>query len=237
MARYEQHPRLFRESRLRPVPVVDIEIEDGDPLQAMRRQRMGGADGGVVEETEPHRPVGFGVVPRRAHGAERPPRGGAEDRVHRRARRPGGPQRGLPRTGRDDGIAVDMRVAFAGNCGEHALHRRRRVDPPDLGARSARRCAAVERGEPRRRQGALDRAQALRAFGVARPRVVAGAGGMREDGESLHGGATFLYVCPVLQALGNAADMNGDPFRLLVARRGVAGGRTFPISTQTDRLP
>jgi hypothetical protein len=50
---------------------MDIEIEDGDAPQAVHVQCMCGADGDVIEKTEAHCPIVFGVVTGRANGTER----------------------------------------------------------------------------------------------------------------------------------------------------------------------
>ena len=64
------HARFVFEDRLRAVAVVDVEIDDRDPRQAVAFERMRGGDGDVVEQAEAHRDVAGGMVPGRAHRAE-----------------------------------------------------------------------------------------------------------------------------------------------------------------------
>src|SRR6516225_5657878 len=65
-----EEPVIGLESRLSAVAVMNIEIDDGDPVELVRRASVQRADGDVVEQTESHRTLGFGMMPRRAYGAE-----------------------------------------------------------------------------------------------------------------------------------------------------------------------
>ena len=65
MRRGIEHARIGVEDLLRAVAVVDVEIDDRDPLQPVVTLRVSRADADVVEQAEPHRPFGFGVVARR----------------------------------------------------------------------------------------------------------------------------------------------------------------------------
>ncbi len=58
------------ERGLRAVAVMDVEIDDRHPLEAVHVAGPQGADRGVVEQAETHRPIGFGMVPGRAHRAK-----------------------------------------------------------------------------------------------------------------------------------------------------------------------
>ena len=58
------------EDRLGAVAVVDVPVEDQDPLGAALGDRVGRRDGDVVEQAEAHRPVALGVVARRPQAAE-----------------------------------------------------------------------------------------------------------------------------------------------------------------------
>ena len=69
------HAFVVPEDVLRAVAVVDVEIDDGDALGAMRGLRVARGDRRVVEEAEAHRGRDFGVVagrPRRDEGVVRP---------------------------------------------------------------------------------------------------------------------------------------------------------------------
>ena len=52
--RNHQHARIVGEDFLGAVPVMNIEIDDSDPLQAVGGKRMRGADRDAVEQTEAH---------------------------------------------------------------------------------------------------------------------------------------------------------------------------------------
>ena len=50
---------------------MDVPVEDRHALDPVRASRVFGRDGDVVEEAEAHRALGFCVVTRRPHRAER----------------------------------------------------------------------------------------------------------------------------------------------------------------------
>src|SRR6185312_15116680 len=58
------------DDRLGAVAVMNVPVDDGDALGAVLLLRVTGGDDGVVEEAKAHRPVGLGVVARRADGAK-----------------------------------------------------------------------------------------------------------------------------------------------------------------------
>src|SRR5206468_4015756 len=68
---YHEHARVAGENVFGAVAVVDIEIDDGDPLDTVGGHRVRRADRDVVEQAETHRPVALGVVARRPNRAER----------------------------------------------------------------------------------------------------------------------------------------------------------------------
>ena len=63
-----EHIGVVPEDGLRAVPVMHVPVDDQDPLPEGRARRRG--DGHVVDEAEPHRPAGGGVVSRRSDGDE-----------------------------------------------------------------------------------------------------------------------------------------------------------------------
>lgn len=65
-----EHVGPILEEMLRSIPVVDIEVEDGDPMTAVQANHPLGGDCNVVEEAEAHREVALGVMSRRANGRE-----------------------------------------------------------------------------------------------------------------------------------------------------------------------
>lgn len=68
--RTEEYPALVLKYLLCTVALVDIEIDDGDFLQAVFPQRMCRTYGDIVEQAEPHRSIRLGVVAGRPHAAK-----------------------------------------------------------------------------------------------------------------------------------------------------------------------
>ena len=62
--------RLVLNKRLGAVAMVDIPIDDQDPMQAVLVSRIVCGDGNISEEAESHRAIANGVVPGRPHRAE-----------------------------------------------------------------------------------------------------------------------------------------------------------------------
>ena len=69
VGRHVQDARVVVEDVLGAVAVVDVPVDDRHPLTVGGQLR--GADRGVVEQAEPHRPVGEGVMPGRPGRRER----------------------------------------------------------------------------------------------------------------------------------------------------------------------
>lgn len=63
----KQNAVVLLEDRLRPVAVVNVEIDDRDAPDPVCALKVSGRDGDVIEETKPHRPIRLGVMPRRPH--------------------------------------------------------------------------------------------------------------------------------------------------------------------------
>lgn len=71
MVRTDQYVVVFGKNLLRAVAVIQIEVENGDALHVMRRKRMCGPDGDVIEKTETHCRSSLGMMARRPNAAER----------------------------------------------------------------------------------------------------------------------------------------------------------------------
>src|SRR6478736_6486224 len=106
MGRRVEHARIGVEDFLRAVAVMHVEIDDGDPLQPVVALRVTRADADVVEQAEPHRPFGFGVVARRAARDEGVLHFSIEDLVDRLQRAADAAQHDLPRRGLHHGVAA-----------------------------------------------------------------------------------------------------------------------------------
>ena len=111
MCRGIEQALVALERRLRAVAVMDVEIDDRHPLKAMHLARAQRADRGVVEQAKPHRPLGLGMMPRRADRAERVVRLFCDDRIYRGHDRAGGMQRSGPRSRGQDGVGIDPDMA------------------------------------------------------------------------------------------------------------------------------
>src|SRR5437588_1000558 len=183
----EDHGRVPHEDLLRPVPVVDVPVQNEHPGQAVGLERVTGGQRGVVEDAEPSpqafprvvarrtdegdghtaRPAGHGVhrEERRAGGATG---GGVRDRPHRRVviqvPSPGGAE------------SPDLRDIRAG------VHARQRVLAGALGR-------GVLAGFPQRRapEQRLDGIQPPRALRMAGRGDVLAALGMHDQGRTMRG--------------------------------------------------
>src|SRR5581483_982563 len=71
MNRGEANPFVTRYDGLRAVAMMPVEVPDGDALGAIV-QCIEGGNSDVVKITKSHRPVGRGMMSRRAHEAKRP---------------------------------------------------------------------------------------------------------------------------------------------------------------------
>ena len=67
----DEHGRVRVERVLRAVAVVHVEIDDQQAVVLELRLEHARGQRDVVEQAEAHRAVGFGVVARGTHGAER----------------------------------------------------------------------------------------------------------------------------------------------------------------------
>ena len=109
----KHQPRLALGDGLGAVAVMDVEIDDGDARQPVRLQRVQRGDGDIVENAKAHRRGGFGVVARRAHGAERHVVLARQHRIHRGDARAGGAIGGFARTGREEGVGIELHARLA----------------------------------------------------------------------------------------------------------------------------
>ena len=96
---------------------MDVEIDDGDPLQTVRFQRVRGGHGDVVEEAEPHGLITGGVVPGRTGGDEGIGRFAAHHQVDRQHRAAGRMACGFQAIRVHAGVGVEHVHACAGHGG------------------------------------------------------------------------------------------------------------------------
>ena len=143
--------RLGLQDRLRAVAVVDVPVDDRDPLDAgCERGCRGGGD--VVQQTEAHLPLARGVVAGGTDGCE----GGAdlprEHRLGRDERGADGSACGCRRCRRDVGVGVEPASTARGDAVE-VLDRRAGVDGEQLLVSCVAGC---ELAHPRAQPGALE---------------------------------------------------------------------------------
>ena len=144
------------------VAVVDVPVEDEDPLGAELADRQLGRDRDVVEEAEAHRPRRFGVVAGGAHGAEADPVLAAEQRPGHRAGAAGGVQGRAVGGLADEGVGVDRAAA-----GEAELADRLDV----TGAVDELQLASLGGGASRRSQPSQSRSPRARSIATSRSGV------------------------------------------------------------------
>ena len=106
MGRCVEDRRIVLDHILRPVPVMHVEIHDGDPFKTMIADRMARGDRGGAEEAEAHRLCLLGVMAGRAMVAERIDRVTRQHGIDRRFRPTYRAQRRLDRIGRHPRIGI-----------------------------------------------------------------------------------------------------------------------------------
>jgi len=100
---------IIEENILRAISVVDIEIHDRNPREAVNGTDVKSAHGDIVEQAKSHWAHALGMMARRTDGAESvvdPPRHHGVRRCGDRAR---SAQGGVRRPRRNDGIRIDSR--------------------------------------------------------------------------------------------------------------------------------
>jgi hypothetical protein len=128
-----QNGRIIFEDVLCTVTMVDIPIEDGNPLDAMLMPGMACPDGHAVEEAKSHGFVPLGMVSGRPNGAERGARLAREYGIDRSHNTSGCEQSGIEGTLRD--IRVARFVYLPSSPGRSFLQKinmLRRVNSPQL---------------------------------------------------------------------------------------------------------
>ncbi len=156
--------------------MMDVEIDHGHAGEAVHLARSHGANRGIVEKTEPHRPLRLGMMARRADSAERVVGVFCDDRIDRGDDRAGSAQRRFSRCWGQHRVGIDPDMAGFGDGAENTLDVPPRMDTRQILARSLRRFAALQAGKFRIVERRQDRPQPGRRFGVMPARVVVEAG-------------------------------------------------------------
>ena len=106
---------------LAAIAVMHIEINNRQPRQPVMIQRALGGNGDGAKQTKAHRGFGFRVMPRRAGGNKGVARCACNHRIHRRTSATHRPKGGIKRSGRQLGIAINLRKTTGGGCRAQAV--------------------------------------------------------------------------------------------------------------------
>jgi hypothetical protein len=190
--RAEQDTLVVFEDVLRSIAVMHVKIKDSDPLETMFRECVRRADGNIIEQAEPHRPIPLRVVAGRTYATEGGvgiPAGNQIDSGNRRAGRPpGGCGRGRP----NDRVGIEPCVFRHGSSGFNAVDVRARMRAKQL---LARRLWSIDMrhqvAEPRFHEPVFDGRQPSAAFRMVIACVMVEASSMTHV-DSLQSGIPVL---------------------------------------------
>lgn len=101
-----KHGRIEPEDVLGAVSVMDIPIDDQDPLHSILFLSVAGSNRRIVENAESHRPFARGMMTRRPHQAERPAAILLHHLVHSGYRATGCEQRNIEGFTADVGVRI-----------------------------------------------------------------------------------------------------------------------------------
>ena len=181
MRRAVEESGIGLDDGLRSLAVMDVEVEDGDPLDAVFRLGVACADGDVVEQAEAAGNVGCGVMAGRTDRGEGRPDPAFHHRLDARHRGAGGAQHGFGAALAHHGVAVDMNMlAGRGPDAEDRLDIILRMNPRQLFHRGGGRGDADQTGEGRVVEGRQDGAQPVGPLGMV------GAGVVLEERRMAH---------------------------------------------------
>ena len=166
---------------------MHVEIDDGDALQAVMRQRMHRRHRDVVEETETHRQTTFRVMPRRTHGAKSVLDLARHDEIDSQDSGPSGTECRLPGVRIHGRIRIEMDDAMRRRTFFQACQVRCRMHAQQLLERRQRRLVMHQiMIHPLRDQMIIDRAQPSRALRIQGTHVVQETVAMGDVGCAVH---------------------------------------------------
>jgi hypothetical protein len=204
--------------------VVHVEVDHGDPLESVERQRMGGSDRDVVEEAEPHGPAPFGVMPRRADVAERVVGPTPDHEVRGQHRRARGAIRRLQGVRVHRGVGVHVRDALVRGHPIEGIQMGLRMHPEELFPGRQRGLVHIEGlHQTRGDELILDGTEPCRTLRVMVPHVVAEAVGVTDEGSGHGGGIHEVGRAGSLDVDGSARGAAQTGPAQWVARKPVAG--------------
>ena len=107
-----KHRRIVPKNVLRAVAVVNVPVNNGDPVRSAQA-RLICRDGGVVEQAKAHRPVARGVMPGWAYEREPKVRGSRQEFVDHRHRAACTKVSRFDGTGSHERVGVEVSLAPA----------------------------------------------------------------------------------------------------------------------------
>ncbi len=185
----EEHTRVVLERMLRAVAVMNVEIEDQHPLDAVAIQQPPGRQRDVVEQAKPHRQVPLRVMPGRAHHAKSVLQYTPRDAIGRIEHAPRRQQADVVTSRTDSAVgAVDVRLAR-----DAVLVQAFQVRPFVIGEQffridGDRRQPNASLHEAARRQSRDDRVDPRRPLRMMRPSLVRLEYGIKNQSGSGHSG-------------------------------------------------
>jgi len=147
MQRNIEKRRVRLKRGLRAVPVMDIEVDDGNASQAMRSARVLSADRDTIEQTKTHRGGRLGVMSGGANGAKDVASLARHHSVYPGANAPGGTQGRHIGTLGSNGVRVDPGVSVTrSHCrnAAHVIDQLPRMDTQNLLFGRKRRLGALQ---------------------------------------------------------------------------------------------
>jgi hypothetical protein len=191
-SRTEQHTFIVTEDILRPIAVMDVEIDDRNPFEIVLSEGMGRADGNVVEQAKAHCPISLRVVSGRTDTTECGVVLSLRYKFDSGDCRACGTPGSLSRGRSDDRVGIETRIFPCAGCGVDSVDVRRRMHAKQLLATCYRRIDVGEQvPEPRFHQPIFDSRQPSTAFRVVFASVMIEASPMTYVG-SLQGGIPVL---------------------------------------------
>ena len=226
---------VIGEGNLGAVAVMDIKIHHGDAFDAMPGAGVLCRDGDIVEQAETHRPLRFGMMSRRAHGAEEMLAFAGHKGVHGGDGGTGGMQGGFSGLRRKAGVGIHQFHALGGNARENVPHHRLGMHALQILLAGARGLAAGNVGKGRCVKAAQYRLQPLRALRMPFGHLMLATRGMGEHNGS-HGVTIQSILMRSRQKIiksGKLALLEANAANIERAVQALAEGRLVAFPTET----
>ena len=189
MGRNVQNRGILLEEVLSAVSVVNVPVEDQDPLDARLRTKSARGDGDVVEQAEAHGAVRFGVMSGWTNGGDSRLHFARSDETREVDGATSGEQRDVEALLRNIGVGVDVAGCPADGIGDD-FEVFARVDAQNFLSRCRTRLDWPEVLLPKR-ESFVDRSEPLGSLGVSAGRPVLQEARILDDGD----GSARVFVC------------------------------------------